>query len=195
MKFFHLILLPFVLLVSACVHPEMESADNYATRDAMGVQQVSRCRVLDVHQVRLGAQPVRTTGYSPYGRTTTEQTLRGPNAQTGVIIGALIGAAVGNEVSNGDQLITALTTIGGAAAGTNIGARVDRNSPANVALEYSVIDARGNEMVIVQPYRQGDRITQRGETCRITQTASGARVLPGEHLPGAVNAPKTTRIY
>jgi len=193
MKILRFIALPVALLVSACVQPQMESPNNYATRDAMAVQQVSRCRVLDVQQVRLGAQPTRT-GYGYYGNTTTAQTLQGPGAQTGAVLGTLLGAALGNEVSGGDQLVTTLIAVGGAAAGTRIGSNVDRNSPANVALEYSVINGKGQEMVIVQPYRQGDRVTQPGQSCRITQTASGARVLPAEHLPGSVNAPKTTRI-
>jgi outer membrane lipoprotein SlyB len=187
-------ILIFTPFLAACVHPNTPTEQKYTDADAFRQQNVQRCRVLDVREVRTGAQQMARQS-NPYGyrTTTTAQTLSGPGAQTGAGLGAILGAAAANKLGNGNELVTVAGVLIGAAAGTSAGARYDRSSPTNVAIEYSIIQIDGRESVIVQPWSQGDRIVPAGSTCRLANSESGTRVLPGEHLPGGVNTPKQTR--
>jgi outer membrane lipoprotein SlyB len=187
-----LLLISFALTVSGCVSSTYESESRYANMHTMTEQNVARCRVLEWRHVDIGAQPVRSQRYSRYGQV--NQALPGPHAKTGATLGAVAGAALMKEAFGDSPYAMLAGAVIGSTAGANAGNKLDARSPARRGIEYSVIKADGSESVITQPLGPNDRITQAGQTCRLVNSGGVTRVLPAEHLPGAVHAPKTTRI-
>lgn len=182
----------FALMIglAACAEPNRISESHYADAEMMSAQNVARCRVLSVRDVALGAQsPVSAARYG-MGRQTQVTA-----AQTGGALGAAMGAALAQNLTHDDNIGMVVGALAGAALGSRAGSAIDARSPANHGLEYSVLDAKGQEQLIVQPYRQGDRIARAGSTCRIASGPMGQRVLPATGLPDRVHRPRTTGFY
>lgn len=184
--------LAFALLTAGCMQNPYESESRYPMAQSMTPQSVERCRVLEWRWVDIGARPVRSSS-SFYGRTTEAQT--GPYSTTGAALGTIGGALLVQEALGSDNPYAIMAgALVGSAAGQNAGARFDMRSSARRGIEYSVITANGNESIITQPFNDGDRVAQAGSTCRLAEGQSGTRVLPGDHLPGAVNRPMVTQV-
>ncbi|QPH52550.1 hypothetical protein [Pontivivens ytuae] len=166
------------LTLAACSPNRTGSESVVSSRDVGLRSTVERCRVLEVREV-----------------TIRDEQEAGISAGVGGLAGGGIGAALGNQVGggSGNELATGLGILAGVVAGGALGEQLDDARGTRTGLEYSVIDQRGQEVVLVQEFLPGDRVAQAGETCRIQVASNGrARVLPGEQLPGAVNAPAQT---
>jgi outer membrane lipoprotein SlyB len=188
-----LILLPLMALaLSACETTLNPSEGVYARPEVTQRADVERCRVLDVRQITIGADPVqqqsRYGGYGNYARQVQ------PETQIGTLAGGVLGAVIGQQIGggNGQRMATAILGAAGAAAGGSYGTKRAQQRMRQPGLEYSVLLAGGREQVITQYYNQGDRIAAAGSTCRIAQSSAGMRVMPAEYLPGSVGRPRQT---
>jgi len=186
-----LLMMAAALTVSACTTPTYESESHYAPERTMVRQAVDRCRVLEWRWVNIYAQPVRSANgaYDP-----VNSALPGRAAKVGATLGGIGGTVLAGNNSDGDSAAMMVGAIIGSTIGANVGKRMDQKSGANRAIEYSIIDASGTESIVTQPFNAGDRITRSGQTCRLVNSGGIVRVLPAEHLPGAISAPKITRI-
>lgn len=181
-----------VLGLGACAAPQNESESQYSLEAAMTSSTVERCRVLEVRPVSLGAEPVRSTT-SGYGGL-TDVLPSGPNAQMGALIGGMAVAAF-MQSQDASYLASGVGAAIGSAVGSTVGSQIDRSSPSRRGYEYSVILATGEEQVIVQPYKTGDRIVPVNGSCRIVNSGGALRVMPADELPTRVARPAQTRFY
>jgi outer membrane lipoprotein SlyB len=115
----------------------------------------------------------------------------------GGIAGGLGGAILGSTVGGGagKSLATVAGGTAGAVGGGAAGRQVSDQLHTRQGVEYSIILADGSEQTHVQDFLEGDRVVQKGETCRLQIEHNGMnRVLPAEHLQDAIQAPKKTQI-
>lgn len=157
-------------------------SDSLYRTSEVGISKITkRCRVLAVREVRLrdGGQEAKDDGF-----------LAG-------IGGAILGATLGSEVGGGTGRLIAseVGAMAGAVGGSMAGTAISDKLSERAALEYSVILDSGEERTLVQEFLETDRVVNVGETCRLQVAADGRnRVLPAEHLPGQILAPKSTQI-
>lgn len=167
------------LLMSACSSPKT-SDSLYADSEAGTSKQVVRCRVLEVREVA-----IREDNAGDKGET------------IGAIVGGIAGAILGSRVGGGSGREAAVK--GGAIGGAVIAGAAGRQTADKLSerkgLEYSIVLASGEERTLVQDFLEDDRIVQPGETCRLQIANDGRnRVLPAEHLPATISAPKKTTV-
>lgn len=168
-----------ILAAAGCTSPKV-SDSLYRSSEVGRSKQVVRCRVLEVREVA-----IRDDDSGEKGEVV--------GSLAGGLGGAIAGGTVGGGAGKG------LATVGGATAGAVAGGAAGRavsdQLHTRTGIEYSIILADGTEQTHVQDFLDGDRVVHAGESCRLQISYDGKnRVLPAEQLPGAVNAPKTTRI-
>lgn len=166
-------------LIAACSSPEV-SDSLYRDSEIGSSKQVVRCRVLEVREVAIRDDEAGDKG-----------------EVIGIIAGAVIGAILGDQVGGGAgrEIATDFGQAGGAVLGGGAGRQAAEKLSERPGLEYSIILVDGEELTLVQDLLDDDRVVQPGETCRLQIAAGGKnRVLPAEHLPDAIEAPKTTTV-
>lgn len=167
-------------LVAACSSPEV-SDSLYQDSEVGSSKQVVRCRVLEVREVAIRDDEAGDKG-----------------EVIGIIVGGVIGIILGDQVGGGAgrQIATDFGQAGGSVLGGGAGRQAAEKLSEHPGIEYSIILADGEERTLVQDFLEDDHIVQPGETCRLQIAAGGKnRVLPAEHLPDAVEAPKTTIVH
>ncbi len=166
-------------LLAAC--SSAETSDSLYQDSEVGTSKhVVRCRVLEVREVVIRDDDAGDRG-----------------ELIGLIAGAVIGAILGDQVGGGAgrDIAVDFGQAGGAVLGGGAGRQAAEKLSEHPGLEYSVILVDGEELTLVQDLLDDDRIVQPGETCRLQIAADGQnRVLPAEHLPDRILAPKTTEI-
>lgn len=167
------------ILTAACSSPKV-SDSLYRDSEVGTSKRVVRCRVLEVREVAIREDDAPEKGEA-----------------IGAIVGGLVGAIIGSQIGGGkgqELAVQAGATAGVVAGGAGGRQAADKLSERK-GLEYSVILATGEELSLVQDFLEGDRVVQPGETCRLQYENDGKnRVLPAEHLPGQISAPKTTGV-
>lgn len=168
-----------IVAVTGCTSPKV-SDSLYRSSEVGRSKQVVRCRVLEVREVAIRDDDSGEKGEAIGGLA-------------GGLSGGIAGGTVGGGAGKG------LATVGGATAGAVAGGAAGRALSDQLhtrkGIEYSIILADGTEQTHVQDFLNGDRVVQPGETCRLQISYDGKnRVLPAEQLPGAISAPKTTKI-
>ena len=183
-------LLGLALLTAACQSTTMPPSEaRYQTSEVMQSATVERCRVIDARQVFIGAE-------NPGARNAYARAAGQPEEQIGAALGGILGAALASQLGgNNRQAAMAVGLAIGATAGRAQGTRMAQTRMTRPGIEYSILSAGGREEVIVQHMNPGDRIVPIGSTCRITSSAAGKRVLPGDHLPARIATPSQTRFY
>jgi len=159
----------------------LRSQNVYSSGEVGVAKRVERCRVLAVRTITIQGETGREIGQI-----------------VGTVAGGVAGGALGNQVGSGSGQAVA-TVLGGLAAGIagglvgdRIGAQVDQRP----GLEYSILNAKGQELTFAQEILPGDRVVNAGETCRIQIDPRGNnRVLPVEGLPQQIQRPQTTSFY
>lgn len=166
-------------LMAAC--SSAETSDSlYQDSEVGASKQVVRCRVLEVREV-----VIRDDDAGDKGEI------------IGLIAGAVIGAILGDQVGGGAgrEMAIEFGQAGGAVLGGGAGRQAAEELSEHPGLEYSIILVDGEELTLVQDLLDDDRIVQPGETCRLQIAADGQnRVLPAEHLPDRIEAPKPTAV-
>lgn len=167
------------IVVSGCTSPKV-SDSLYRSSEVGSSKRIVRCRVLEVREVLIRDDDSGEKGEA-----------------IGGIAGGLGGAILGSTVGGGAG--KSLATVGGATAGAVGGGAAGRQLSDQMhtrkGVEYSVILADGSEQTHVQDFLEGDRVVQKGETCRLQIEHNGMnRVLPAEHLQDSIQAPKKTQI-
>lgn len=166
-------------LVAACSSPEV-SDSLYQDSEVGSSKQVVRCRVLEVREVAIRSDEAGDKG-----------------ELFGVIVGSVIGIVLGDQIGGGAgrEIAIDFGQASGAVLGGGAGRQAAEKMSERPGLEYSIILVDGEELTLVQDFLEDDRIVQPGETCRMQIAAGGKnRVLPAEHLPDAIEAPKTTAV-
>lgn len=181
--FFRAFLVPAALLpamgLAACSSPKV-SDSLYRDSEVGTSKNVVRCRVLEVREVAIRGDDAPEKGEA-----------------IGSIVGGLVGAILASKVGKGagQELAIRAGATAGAVAGGGAGRQAADKMSERPGLEYSVILDDGKEMTLVQDFLEGDRVVQAGETCRMQIENDGKnRVLPAEHLPDQIQAPKTTTV-
>jgi outer membrane lipoprotein SlyB len=165
--------------LAACSSPEV-SDSLYRDSEVGTSKRVVRCRVLEAREVAIRGDDAPEKG-----------------EMVGAIVGGLVGAILGSRVGGGKGRELAVQA--GATAGVVAGGAGGRQAADKLSerpgVEYSVILEDGQELTLVQDLLESDRIIQPGDTCRLQIEQDGKnRVLPAEHLPEQINAPKTTTV-
>lgn len=165
--------------LAACSSPKVGDS-LYRDSEAGTSKQVVRCRVLEVREVAIRGDDAPEKGEA-----------------IGILAGALAGAILGSKVGKGvgQELAVQAGATAGAVAGGAAGRQAADKLSERKGLEYSVVLTDGEELTLVQDLLDGDRVVQPGETCRMQIAQDGKnRVLPAEHLPATISAPKTTTV-
>ncbi len=173
------ILILLSLSLAACSSPKV-SDSLYRDSEVGSSKSVVRCRVLEVREVAIREDDAPEKGEA-----------------IGAIIGGIAGAILGSQIGGGkgQALATEAGVVVGAVAGGAGGRQTADKLSERMGLEYSIILDNGEEHTLVQDHLEGDRVVQPGETCRMQIENDGKnRVLPAEHLPDQINAPKTTTV-
>jgi len=173
----------FAMLLSvtlaACSSPKV-SDSLYRDSEVGSSKNVVRCRVLEVREVAIREDDAPEKGES-----------------IGSIVGAIAGIIIGSQIGGGKgkELAMQAGATAGAVAGGAGGRQAADKMSERKGLEYSVILDNGEELTMVQDFLEGDRVVQPGDTCRMQTANDGKnRILPAEHLPEQIQAPKTTTI-
>ncbi|MEL6583921.1 MAG: hypothetical protein AAFQ36_08815 [Pseudomonadota bacterium] len=170
-----------LIALSACSPFRSGSESVVSASQVNRASTVERCRVLEVREI-----------------TIRDDDATGAGTVVGALAGGLIGNAAGSTVGGGvgNDLAQNLGAIGGVVGGAALGEQLDQSRAERTGVEYSVIKASGEELIIRQELFPSDRISQPGETCRIsTNTANGKiTILPAQQLPGSIAAPTRTVI-
>ena len=165
--------------LAACSSPKV-SDSLYRDSEVGTSKKIVRCRVLEVREVAIREDDAPEKGEA-----------------IGAILGGIAGAILGSKIGGGagkDLAIQAVATAGVIAGGAAGRQAADKLSE-RPGLEYSVILDNGEEFTLVQDFLEGDRVVQPGGTCRMQIENDGKnRILPAEHLPDRINAPKTTNV-
>jgi outer membrane lipoprotein SlyB len=168
-----------VAALAACSSPKV-SDSLYRDSEAGNSKRIVRCRVLEVREVAIRGDDAPEKGEA-----------------VGAIVGGLVGAILGSEVGKGvgqELAVQAGVTVGAVAGGAAGRQAADKMSE-RPGIEYAIILDSGEELTLVQDILESDRIVQAGETCRLQIESNGMnRVLPAEHLPGSIAAPKNTTV-
>lgn len=168
-----------VAVLAACSSPEV-SDSLYNDSEVGSSKRIVRCRVLEAREVAIRGDDAPEKGEA-----------------VGTIVGVLIGAILGSKVGDGagrELAVQAGATVG-AVAGGGAGRQAADKLSERPGIEYSIILYNGEELTLVQDLLETDRVVQPGETCRLQVENDGKnRVLPAEHLPDTINAPKTTTV-
>lgn len=163
----------------ACSSPKV-SDSLYRDSEVGSSKRVVRCRVLEAREVAIRGDDAPEKGEA-----------------VGVIIGGIAGAILGSQIGGGRgrALATEAGAVGGLVAGGAAGRQTADKLSERKGVEYSIILDDGQELTLVQDLLEGDRVVNPGETCRMQIENDGKnRVLPAEHLPEQINAPKTTTV-
>lgn len=183
MQFSRLVKFTTLILVTgslvACSSPKV-SDSLYRDSEVGRSKNVVRCRVLEVREVAIREDDAPEKGEA-----------------IGAIVGGIAGAILGSKVGGGKgrALATEAGAVGGLVAGGAAGRQTADKLSERKGVEYSIILDNGEERTLVQDLLEGDRVVQPGETCRLQIENDGKnRVLPAEHLPEQINAPKTTTV-
>lgn len=171
--------LSIATLIGACSSPKT-SDSLYQDSEVGSSKQIVRCRVLEVREVAIRSDEAGNRG-----------------EVVGIIVGGLIGIILGDQIGGGAgrEIAVEFGQAGGSVLGGGAGRQAAEKLSEHPGIEYSVILADGEERTLVQDIMEDDRIVQPGETCRLQIAADGKnRVLPAEHLPDAIEAPKTTTL-
>ena len=165
--------------IAACSSPKV-SDSLYRDSEVGSSKSVVRCRVLEVREVAIREDDAPEKGEA-----------------IGAILGGIAGAILGSQIGGGkgQALATEAGVVAGAVAGGAGGRQAADKMSERKGIEYSIILDNGDEHTLVQDFLEGDRVVQPGETCRMQIENDGKnRVLPAEHLPDQINAPKTTNV-
>ncbi len=171
--------IPVLALVAACSSPEV-SDTLYRDSEGGTSKQVVRCRVLEVREVAIREDDAPEKGEA-----------------IGAIVGGIAGVILGSQIGGGKgrDLASEAAVVGGVVAGGAAGRQTADKLSERKGIEYSILLAGGEERTLVQDFLEGDRVVQPGETCRLQIDADGKnRVLPAEHLPETIQAPKATTV-
>ncbi len=165
--------------LAACSSPKV--SDSLYRDSEVGIsKRIVRCRVLEAREVAIRGDDAPEKGEA-----------------VGSIVGLLVGAIIGSQIGDGAgrDIAVQVGATAGAAAGGGAGRQAADKLSERPGIEYSIILDDGQELTLVQDFLETDRIVQPGETCRLQIEAEGMnRVLPAEHLPERINAPKTTTV-
>ena len=165
--------------VSGCTSPKV-SDSLYRDSEVGSSKNVVRCRVLEAREVAIREDDAPEKGEA-----------------IGAIVGGIAGAILGSQIGGGagKQLATEAGVVAGAVAGGAGGRQAADKMSERPGIEYSIILDNGEEMTLVQDFLEGDRVVRAGDTCRLQIEHDGKnRVLPAEHLPDQIQAPKTTTV-
>jgi len=168
-----------VAILAACSSPKV-SDSLYRDSEVGTSKKIVRCRVLEAREVAIRGDDAPEKGEA-----------------VGTIVGVLVGAILGSQVGKGagQDLAVQVGATAGAVAGGGAGRQAADKMSERPGIEYSIILDDGQELTLVQDLLESDRVVQPGETCRLQVEQDGKnRVLPAEHLPDAINAPKTTTV-
>jgi outer membrane lipoprotein SlyB len=163
----------------ACSSPKV-SDSLYRDSEVGTSKNVVRCRVLEVREVAIREDDAPEKGEA-----------------IGAILGGIAGAIIGSQIGGGkgQALATEAGVVAGVVAGGAGGRQAADQMSERKGLEYSVILENGEELTLVQDFLEGDRTVYAGQTCRLQIENDGKnRVLPAEHLPDQIQAPKTTTV-
>jgi outer membrane lipoprotein SlyB len=166
-------------VLAACGSPKV-SDSLYRDSEVGTSKHVVRCRVLETREVAIREDDAPEKGEA-----------------IGAIIGGIAGAILGSQIGGGKGQALAMEAgvVAGAVAGGAGGRQAADKMSERKGIEYSVILEDGEELTLVQDWLEGDRVVQAGETCRLQVANDGKnRVLPAEHLPESIAAPKATTI-
>jgi len=166
-------------MLAACSSPKV-SDSLYRDSEVGTSKKIVRCRVLEAREVAIRGDDAPEKGEA-----------------VGTIVGVLVGAILGSQVGKGagQDLAVQVGATAGAVAGGGAGRQAADKMSERPGIEYSIILDDGQELTLVQDLLESDRVVQPGETCRLQVEQDGKnRVLPAEHLPDAINAPKTTTV-
>ncbi|MBE9553501.1 MAG: hypothetical protein IMF05_08565 [Proteobacteria bacterium] len=172
-------LLFLAVSLAACSSPKV-SDSLYRDSEVGTSKSVVRCRVLEVREVAIREDDAPEKGEA-----------------IGAILGGIAGAIIGSQIGGGkgQALATEAGVLAGVVAGGAGGRQAADKMSERKGLEYSVILDNGEELTLVQDFLEGDRVVQPGDTCRMQIENDGKnRILPAEHLPDQINAPKTTTV-
>ena len=167
------------VVLAACSSPEV-SDSLYRDSEVGTSKSVVRCRVLEVREVAIRGDDAPEKG-----------------EMIGAIIGGIAGIIIGSQIGGGkgQELAVQAGATAGVVAGGAGGRQAADKMSERPGLEYSVILDDGEELTLVQDFLEGDRVVQPGDTCRLQTEHDGKnRVLPAEHLPDQINAPKMTTV-
>lgn len=166
-------------LLAACSSPKV-SDSLYRDSEVGASKNVVRCRVLEVREVAIREDDAPEKGEA-----------------IGAILGGIAGAILGSQIGGGrgQALATEAGVVMGGVAGGAGGRQAADKMSERKGIEYSIILDNGEEHTLVQDFLEGDRVVQVGETCRMQVENDGKnRILPAEHLPDQIDAPKTTNV-
>ena len=168
-----------VAALAACSSPKV-SDSLYRDSEVGTSKRVVRCRVLETREVAIRGDDAPEKGEA-----------------VGAIVGGIVGAILGSQIGKGagQELAVQTGVTVGAVAGGGAGRQAADKLSERPGIEYSIILDDGEELTLVQDLLESDRIVQPGETCRLQIENTGMnRVLPAEHLPEQINAPKATTV-
>ena len=163
----------------ACSSPKV-SDSLYRDSEVGTSKRIVRCRVLEAREVAIRGDDAPEKGEA-----------------VGSIVGILVGAIIGSQIGDGagQEIAVQVGATAGGVAGGGAGRQIADKMSERPGIEYSIILDDGQELTLVQDFLETDRIVQPGETCRLQIENEGMnRVLPAEHLPDQINAPKTTTV-
>jgi outer membrane lipoprotein SlyB len=173
------VILLLAATTAACSSPKV-SDSLYRDSEVGSSKSVVRCRVLEVREVAIREDDAPEKGEA-----------------IGSIVGAIAGIIIGSQIGGGkgQELAVQAGATAGAVAGGAGGRQAADKLSERKGLEYSIVLENGEEHTLVQDLLEGDRVVQPGETCRMQIEQDGKnRVLPAEHLPDQISAPKTTTV-
>lgn len=169
-----------IVMATGCSTPKL-SESMYRSGEVGMSKAVERCRVIEVRQVLIRDEQ--------------------EDAETGGFLAAILGGVIGATAASGigggtGSDIAAQIGAGlGVATGSVAGTKLADKMSERVGVEYSIIKANGEESTHVQELLPTDRVLAANDSCRVQIGFDGKnRVLPAEHLPDAVVAPKTTTV-
>lgn len=122
---------------------------------------------------------------------TREVTIKGENTNIGSYAGAAAGGVGGYQFGNGNGQVA--TTIAGAVVGAIAGHVLEEAIAERKGIEYTITKESGDTVTIVQDYIKDERLFNKGERVLVqTSSKEGGfqRVLPADHLPGAIDRPQ-----
>lgn len=167
------------VMLAACSSPEV-SDSLYRDSEVGSSKRVVRCRVLETREVAIRGDDAPEKGEA-----------------VGLLVGGLIGAILGSQIGDGagqELAVQAGATVG-AVAGGGAGRQAADKLSERPGIEYSIVLDSGEELTLVQDLLENDRIVLAGDTCRLQIESDGmSRVLPAEHLPDRIDAPKETTV-
>jgi outer membrane lipoprotein SlyB len=172
-------ILAAAVVAAGCSSPKV-SDSLYRSSEVGTSKRIVRCRVLEVREVMIRDDDSGESGEAL-------------GAVAGGLTGGILGSTVGGGAGQGIATVGGATV--GAVAGGAAGRQISDQMHTRRGVEYSIILSDNSEQTHVQDFLDGDRIVQAGETCRLQIEHDGKnRVLPAEHLPGTIQAPKQTQI-